>query len=231
VVIPAFNEVASLARVVRDIRRVVPGIDVLVVNDGSTDETPHLLPLLGVRWLTLPVSLGVGSAVRAGVRYALRHQYQYVVRIDGDGQHRACDVGRLLAPVLSGRADAVCGSRYSRRTGLAGRHPAKAILALYLSAVMRRRVTDPTSGLWAFGPRAVKLLSRHHPTGYPEPELLLLLRRNALRFEEVAIRMRPRTTGRTTLTWARTTVALGKTLLAVMMVPLRRVEVESGLDQ
>jgi hypothetical protein len=95
---------------------------------------------------------------------------------------------------------------------------------------MRRRVTDPTSGMWAFGPRAIRLLSRHHPTGYPEPELLLLLHRNGLRFEEIPIRMRPRTAGSTSLTWARKSVALGRTALAVMVVPLRRIEPEAGSD-
>jgi len=231
VVIPAFNERASLGRVVRDIRRVAPGVDVLVVNDGSTDETSVLLPGLGVRWLTMPERLGVGSAMRAGVRYARSRGYSYVIRIDGDGQHRACDVGRLIAPILIGRADAVSGSRYARRPRWSGRHPAKAMLGLVLSALTRRRITDPTSGLWAFGPRAIQLLSRHHPTGYPEPELLLLLRRHAIRFEEVAIRMRPRTTGRTTLTWRRMAVALGRTLLAVLMVPLRSIDVETGQDR
>jgi glycosyltransferase involved in cell wall biosynthesis len=231
VVIPAFNERASLGRVVRDIRRVAPGIDVLVVNDGSTDETAALLPHLGVRWLTLPERLGVGSAVRAGVRYAHRLGYDYVIRIDGDAQHRACDIGRLVVPVLSGRADAVCGSRYARRRRLSGRHATKVGLAVCLSALTGRRITDPTSGLWAFGPRAIALLSRHHPTGYPEPELLLLLRRHSIRFEEVAIRMRPRTAGKTTLTWWRKAVAFARTVLAVMIVPLRRIEPDTGSDR
>jgi hypothetical protein len=91
---------------------------------------------------------------------------------------------------------------------------------------MGRRITDPTSGLWAFGPRAIALLGRYHPTGYPEPELLMLLQRNGFRFEEVAIRMRPRTAGTTTLTWPRKATAFARTALAVMVVPLRRVEVE-----
>jgi hypothetical protein len=231
VIIPAFNERASLGRVVRDVRRVAPGADVLVVNDGSTDETAALLPGLGVRWLTMPERLGVGSAVRAGLRYAQARGYGVVIRIDGDGQHRACDVGRLIAPILMGRADAVCGSRYAGRPRWAGRHPTKALLGLVLSALTRQRITDPTSGLWAFGPRAIRLLSRHHPTGYPEPELLLFLRRHAIRFQEVAIRMRPRTAGRTTLTWRRKAVALGRTLLAVLMVPLRSVDMDTGPER
>ena len=114
-VVPAFNERANLSRVVADLSRVMPLRNILIVNDGSTDGTAELLPSLGVRWLTLSQRLGVGGAVRAGIRYAERAGYTYVVRIDGDAQHRACDIARLLAPVASGRADVALGSRFLRR--------------------------------------------------------------------------------------------------------------------
>lgn len=241
-VVPAYNEGDNLVRVVRELRRHAPAIDVLVVNDGSTDGTADLLPMLegqtGVRpgsdpgnhvnWLTLPARVGVGGAVRAGLRYALRHGYSYVVRMDGDGQHRASDIGRLLGPVASNHLDAVFGSRFVERrrhrpTLLRG---AQALLAAGLTATTRRRITDPTSGFCVFGPRAIRLLGRHHPTGYAEPELLLLLSRNGLRFGEVPIRVRPRLAGRTSLTPTRAVVALGRTLLALLIVPVRSVVAE-----
>ena len=90
----------------------MPEADILVVNDGSHDGTEDLLPTLGVPWLTMSQRVGVGGAVRAGIRYAARRGYRYVVRVDGDAQHRACDIGRLLVPVLSGTADAAIGSRF-----------------------------------------------------------------------------------------------------------------------
>ena len=100
----------------------------------------------------------------------------------------------------------------------------KRALAAGLSVVTGRRVTDPTSGSWAFGARALDLLRRTHPTGYPEPELFLLLNRNGLGVEEVPIRVRPRLAGKTSLTWARTGQAFARTLLAMVIVPLRRAE-------
>jgi hypothetical protein len=231
-VVPAFNERASLARVVRDLSRVLPHNDILVVNDGSTDGTEALLPELGVRWLTLSQQLGVGGAVRAGIRYARRAGYEYVVRIDGDGQHRACDIARVLWPVMSGRADAALGSRFlNRRMRTAGwRRMSQAMLAAWLSVVTGRAVTDPTSGFWLFGPRALRLLSGHHPAGYAEPELVLFLHRNGLRVAEVPIRMRPRTAGRTSLTAARAILALARTALALVVVPLRRLAEGSVRD-
>jgi len=223
-VVPAFNECANLPRVITDLSRVLPRKDILVVDDSSTDRTIEILPQLGVRYLTLSQRLGVGGAVRAGIRYAQRAGYDYVVRVDGDAQHRACDIARLLAPVVSGQADAALGSRFlhRRRETKDIRRFSQALLAWCLSAVTRRSVTDPTSGFWLFGPRALRLLSSHHPAGYAEPELLLFLSRNGLHVMEVPIRMRPRTAGRTSLTAPRTVLALARTLLAFVVVPFRR---------
>jgi glycosyltransferase involved in cell wall biosynthesis len=229
--VPAYNEALNLTRVVRELQRAVPMVDILVVNDGSTDATGALLPALGVDWLTLPQRLGVGGAVRAGLRYAARDGYDYVVRIDGDGQHRACDIARMLAPVAQGRLDASIGSRFigrsPRRRARCGRltfrRVCQAALACCLSLWTRQRFTDPTSGFWLFGPRTVRLLGRHHPTGYAEPELTLFLCRNGLRVGEVPIRMRPRLSGRTSLTASRTSLALMRTILALLIVPIRGV--------
>jgi glycosyltransferase involved in cell wall biosynthesis len=207
---------------VSDVRRAIPGADILIVNDGSTDGTDALVPQLGVPWLTLSQRVGVGGAVRAGIRYAARRGYDHVVRVDGDAQHRACDIGRLLSPVLSGRADAAIGSRFlARRSGAGIRRMSQSMLAALLSLMTRRRVTDPTSGFWLFGPRALALLARHHPGGYAEPELVLLLSRNGLRLVEVPIRMRPRLSGRTSLTAPRAAIALARTVLALVVVPFR----------
>ena len=141
--------------------------------------------------------------------------------MDGDGQHRACDIPRLLRAVSSGRADAALGSRFlRRRIGPIGlRRFTQALLAACLTIVTRRRVTDPTSGFWLFGPRALRLLSGHHPTGYAEPELVLFLHRNGLHVVEVPIRMRPRLGGRTSLTTTRALFALARTALALLVVP------------
>lgn len=230
VVVPAFNEASSLQRVVFDIRRAAPAADILIVNDGSTDGTEDLLPSLGVPWLTMSQRVGVGGAVRTGIRYALRGGYRYVARVDGDAQHRACDIGRLLAPVLAGDADAAIGSRFLAGRSRAGvRRMSQFVLGALLTVLTRRRVTDPTSGFWLFGPRALALLARHHPGGYAEPELVLLLSRNRVKVTEVPIRMRPRRSGRTSLTAARATLALARTALALCVVPFRAtVEGEAG---
>jgi len=220
--VPAYNEAANLPRVVEDVRAVFPGVAVLVINDASTDDTQDLLPALNVEWLTLPERLGVGGALRAGLRWARRHGYNVVARVDGDGQHRAIDLRRLLRPIRVGRADASTGSRY-----LHAAHPATArgitqrALALCVSVLTRRRVTDPTSGLWMLGPRAVRLLADHHPGGYPEPELHLLLAQRGLRVREVAVGARARLAGRTSLTPGRAAIAFARTAFALLALTVR----------
>jgi glycosyltransferase involved in cell wall biosynthesis len=227
IVIPARNEAASLPRVVEDLRRRAPPGDVLVVDDASDDETAELLPRLGVRRLRLGRRMGIGGAVRAGLRYAQRMGFDTVVRFDGDGQHLAREIPRLLEPLAAGRAEAVLGSRYLAASVSAGyrsaglRRAGKRRLAALMSLATGRTLTDPTSGFWAFGPRLVELLARHHPTGYPEPELLLFLHRNGCRVVEVATEMGPRLAGRTSLTALRALQALARVVLALVIVPLR----------
>jgi len=219
--IPAHNEGESLPTVVGELRVRRPDLDILVVDDGSADATLARVRELGVRWLHWPERRGVGSALRAGLRYAARQGYEIVVRLDADGQHDVKDVERLLAPLAAGTADAVLGSRFAgpnrpRRPG-----PVRRALGVALSMITGRRVTDPTSGFWALGPRAVALLVEHHPGGYPEPELHLLLSRNALRVVEVSVRTRARLYGRTSLTLIRLIAAAARTTLAMVIVPLR----------
>jgi glycosyltransferase involved in cell wall biosynthesis len=227
--LPAHNEAANLAAVILELRACRPDLDLLVVDDGSTDGTAALMERLDVRWLRLPERMGIGGAIRAGLRYAARLGYDIVVRMDGDGQHRPEDVERLLAPIVNDGADVVLGSRYvagpDLRVGIGtytgAWRPAERLLAACLWALTGKRVTDPTSGFYGLGPRAVRVLAEHHPTGYPEPELRLFLSRNALKTIEVPVRGRPRPAGKTSLTPVRVTAAGARVMLAMVIVPLR----------
>jgi glycosyltransferase involved in cell wall biosynthesis len=221
--VPAHNEAANLAAVVAEIRACRPSLPIVVIDDGSTDDTASLLRRLDVRWLRLPERMGIGGAMRAGLRYAARCGYDTVVRMDGDGQHRASDIDRLLAPICCGDADVVLGSRYVRAAAQAGGivRTAQRLLGACLSALTHVTVTDPTSGFCVLGPRAARLLAEHHPTGYPEPELRLFLSRNALRVMELPVAPRPRLAGRTSLTTPRLAAAGARVLLAMVIVPFR----------
>jgi glycosyltransferase involved in cell wall biosynthesis len=230
--IPAHNEAANLPRVMAELRHRYPDAAIVVVDDGSTDGTLALLRRMNVRWLHWPERRGVGCAVRAGLRYASTLGFDVVVRLDADGQHDVEDVERLLAPIHAGTADAVIGSRFTddATAQRASAGPVRRGLAAMLSMLTHRVITDPTSGFWAMGPRAVDLLAEHHPRGYPEPELHLFLSRNALRLREVQVRSRARLSGRSSLTPTRLVAAGARVLLAMLIVPFRAVSGSSSRD-
>ena len=225
VLIPAHNEAGNLPAVVKDIRTVAPSLDILIVDDGSEDETLALLPTLCVQWIRMPVCIGVGGAVRTGLRYARTRGYSAVVRLDGDGQHPAALITPLVRPILEGASDVVVGSRYKAHPRPKSVPFVRRLMHYWLGRILSRLtgrlVTDPTSGLWAFNSHAIDMLADHHPSGYPEPELLLFLSKNALRVTEVPVTMRERMAGRSSLTLNRTTAALGRLLLHLIVVPLR----------
>jgi glycosyltransferase involved in cell wall biosynthesis len=212
ILIPVHNEAANLPAVIADVRAHAGDADVVVVDDGSTDETRRVVADLGVRRLALRTRVGVGGAIRTGLRYAVSHGYDVVVRLDGDGQHPAALVGPLIETLHRERADVAVGSRYRARPRPKSvpfvRRLVHYGLGRVLSHLVGQLVTDPTSGLWAFGSRAIVLLAERHPSGYPEAELILVARRLALRMTEVPVEMRERLAGRTSLTLRRSAAAM-----------------------
>ena len=222
-VLPAHNEVLNLPAVISELKRERPDLHLLVVDDGSTDGTERLLADLGVAWLRWPHRRGIGAAIRAGLLYASRLGFDIVVRVDADGQHGVSDIDALLRPINEGRAEVVLGTRYAK-TSPARRRVVGIVqrgLAGCLSVMTGGRVTDPTSGFCAFGPRAIALLAEHHPDGYPEPELRLFLSRNSIVVAEVPVADRARLSGRTSLTWSRILGAGARVVLAILVVPFR----------
>ena len=231
-IIPAHNERAVLPSVLGEIQAHHPNLDLLVVDDGSTDGTSWLLDELGARYVRLPERMGVGTAMRTGLAFAVRLGYDAAVRLDGDGQHRPEDIDVLLSPIAGGRADVVLGTRFATEMD-SDRPVARAIqrlLAACMSAATRSAVTDPTSGYCAIGPRAIRLLAEHHPTGYPEPELRLFLSRNGLTTVEVPVHSRARLAGRSSLTPLRLAGAAARVVLALLTVPFRRAVVVPRRD-
>ena len=220
IIVPVHNEAASLRGVLAELREHVPEYDVLVVNDGSTDETAQVARAAGHRVLDLCFNLGIGGAVQAGFKYALERGYRFAVQVDGDGQHPADAIEHVLAPVRAGACELSIGSRFLRRTGYTGsrwRRVGTWFLSQVCGLVTGQRITDATSGFRAFGPRALRYLAAYYPTDYPEPEVIVLLHRQGMSICEVPVHMRARQAGRSSISGLATAYYMLKVSLALVL--------------
>jgi glycosyltransferase involved in cell wall biosynthesis len=237
VFIPAWNEEASIADVIADVREHLPQADILVVDDGSTDATTATAQAEGVLVATLPFNQGLGAALQTGYLYALREGYDTCAHLDADGQHPAEEVARLLAEVTANRADLVIGSRYvnpgaetasddykptfSRRIGTS-------VFRFFLTLATRQRFTDTTSGMRAANRKVMSLFSENYSPDFAEIESLQLAVREGLRVEELSVRMLERAGGTSFLTPVRSAFFIfkGVVVLLVGQFRPRQAEVE-----
>src|SRR2546421_2903448 len=232
-VVPAYNEAATVGRIVRDIEQRAPEFDVVVVDDGSTDGTGKIAEGAGADVLRHPFNLGIGGAVQSGFAYALDNGYDYMVQVDGDGQHLPEEIPKLVEAMEADTSlDMVCGSRFlsdngypapiSRRAGIHG-------FAFPLSRLMGRRGSDPTSGFRLYNRRGIALFARDYPHDYPEVEAVLMVHFHRLKMREVPVRMLRRDGGVSSISSGKSVYYMVKVLLAIFVGLVRaRPVVEPG---
>lgn len=224
-IIPALNEELCIGTVVRRAREVLPSADVLVIDDGSTDGTRREAEGAGAFVVSHPFNLGIGGAVQTGLKFAQQAGYDYVMRIDADGQHDPAMLDNMLSIVRTGRADVVIGSRFLadhldmkislvRRIGIE-------VFRREVSLLTRHRVTDTTSGMIVMNRRAIGLLAVHMPQDYPEVEIHILLHVAGLRIEEVAVHMSERMAGVTSIGSWRSFYYAVKVSIAVLLTAIK----------
>jgi glycosyltransferase involved in cell wall biosynthesis len=236
VFIPAWNEEASVAKVVADVQANLPGADILVVDDGSIDATAQRAREAGARVASLPFNQGLGAALQTGYLYALREGYEACAHLDADGQHPPGEVVRLLDEIREDNADLVIGSRYrepesaesddykpslSRRIGTN-------VFRFILTLATRQRFTDTTSGMRAANRRVMALFSERYSPDFAEIESLQRAVRQGLRVKEVPVRMLERTGGTSFLTPLRSAFFIFKSLLVLLVGQFRPRSAERG---
>ena len=202
VIVPAYNEEGAVSGVIRSVREVLPGVRIIVIDDGSWDNTARVAERGGADVFRLPHHLGLGGAVQTGYRFAFEHDYQRVVRVDGDGQHNPADIRKLLEAMDQGDYDMVSGSRFLVPNGYPTRTMRRfgsLLFSWILRPILGKRMTDPTSGFVAVNRKALEVFSLSFPLEYPEIEALVVLKRKALRFSEVPTKMLPRRSGQSTI--------------------------------
>lgn len=186
VLIPAFNEEGSIEQVLSNIRTNVPQMDILVVNDHSTDRTRPIVDSIGVTQIYLPCNLGYGRALQIGCSWAIEEGYEYVIFVDGDGQHPASEIIPMVEKLKKGEGDMIIASRYTSgdsRGSSFGRFFGNQLFSRMASFLTGQRITDSTSGMKAIGPSVLPIIAKG---GFLDmhAEILVYLGRRGFRLTE-----------------------------------------------
>lgn len=201
-IIPAFNESKNIAKLLDEIISLKLGIDALVINDASRDNTSELAKLHGAIVIDLPVNLGIGGAVQTGYLYALKNNYDVAIQVDGDGQHNPEFIPQLLESIKRGEADMVIGSRFIDYSGFQSskaRRMGIGFLQKLIYFVAGAKITDPTSGFRACNKKIISIFSRYYPYDYPEPESIVYVLRHKCIVKEIPVIMRERIGGESSI--------------------------------
>lgn len=227
VIVPAYNEEENIGRVIEDLKKFALPVDILVVNDGSSDKTSQLARSFDrARVVDLPKNLGIGGAVQTGFKYASRNDYQVAIQFDGDGQHLADEIPKLLRVLHEQDVNMVIGSRFLEdQAGYRSTFVRRVGIRLFQSVnslLIGQRVTDNTSGFRAYDRRAIEFLAQNYPVDFPEPEAVILLGRNGFTMAETFTRMNERQSGVSSIAGMGSAYYMIKVLLAILMTALRK---------
>lgn len=224
VIIPSYNEQSSIRATVNELREQAPDVDILAVNDCSTDSTEEILTELNVKHLRLPINLGIGGAVQAGYKYADINGYDIAIQLDADGQHDPSFIKELTAPLEAGEADLVTGSRFIEKEGFQTSGMRRFGIR-FLNGLIRLmcdvKVTDATSGFRAVDSKLIRLFAEDYPTDYPEPEAIVMAKMNNMKIMEIPVVMRDRSGGVSSIRFFDSVYYMIKVSLAIFLRRLK----------
>ena len=225
-IVPAFNEEKIISNVIDSLTESSLKPDIVVINDCSNDNTLTQALNNGKAYVVdLPCNLGIGGAVQTGFKFAEKHDYDFAFQFDGDGQHLASEIEKLISPLIKDEADVVIGSRFiEKHSGFRSTLPRRigiGIFKLLNSVLIRQKITDNTSGFRAYNKKAIRFLADNYPSDYPEPEAVILLGKNNFRITELSVNMIERETGVSSINSFRAIYYMLKVILSVLMCASR----------
>lgn len=221
VIVPAFNEAGNIKKTIEEILSLDYNPTVVVINDGSLDQTENEAKKTSAHVVAMPFNLGIGGAVQTGFRFALENNFDIAVQVDGDGQHDVTFMKDLLQPILENKANMVIGSRFLppfvgyrssfvRRIGIN-------FFAQLISFLTNNKITDPTSGFRAFDRRVIELFAHYYPQDFPEPEAVVVAERYQMKIIEVPVKMRKRASGQSSIRYLYTLYYMIKVTVAILL--------------
>ncbi len=224
IIVPAWNEAESIADVVTEVRGELPGVDVIVIDDGSTDDTAGQAAKAGAIVAKLPYNLGVGGAMRTGYRYARDYGYDVAIQVDADGQHDPRYIPKLVDAL--DEHDLVIGARFAGEGGYTVTGPRKwamRMLSLVISRLSRTRLTDTTSGHRACNRRLIEFFAHWYPAEYlgDTIEVLVRVARSGYSITQIPVAMRPRMAGVPSASPVKSTIYLGRAGIVLLLALIR----------
>lgn len=220
VIIPAYNEAGNIERTVDDLAKKAPDVDIMIINDCSTDRTKEIMRENDFPFLDLPINLGIGGGVQTGYRYALEQGYDIAIQFDGDGQHDASYIKDLIAPIVNDEADVVIGSRFLEKEGFqssALRRFGINFLSGLIHILCGVKVRDVTSGMRAVNKKMIALFAEQYAQDYPEPEAILASGMAGAKIQEVPVQMRERMAGQSSISAWKSVYYMVKVSLALII--------------
>lgn len=226
VMIPAYNEEKNITEVIADVRDHFSQADIVVINDGSKDLTSSLAHKEEVAVLDMPFNQGIGAIVQTGYLYALENNYDIAVQVDADGQHRAKELPLMLEEMNRQNADMVIASRFLTHQGYTSTLPRRIGINYFsclIGLLIKKTITDPTSGFRMVNKRLIALFSKHYAKDYPEPEAIVLAEKLGFRVLEVPTSMRPRIKGKSSITPLKAVYYMIKVTIGIFKIALTQV--------
>lgn len=222
VAIPAYNEEKNIFSVVEAVKFHHPEVDVVVINDGSRDNTGREAQRAGAFVINLPQNLGIGGAVQTGYIYAKKKGYDAVIQIDGDGQHNPKDLSKMLEAIEKDKVDMVIGSRFVEKTDYKSSSMRKLginFFSTFVSFVCKEDFSDTTSGYRAVNKKVIELFARYYPRDYPEVETIVYASKRGVRIKEISVDMNERQGGKSSITPIRSIYYMIKVTCAILLQP------------
>lgn len=225
IIIPAFNEESNIEKTVTSIQENAAGFEYVIINDCSGDHTRQICEDKGYNVINLPINLGIGGAVQTGYRYALEHEYDVAVQVDGDGQHDPEFLNIMAEHLMEHGLDMVIGSRFIEKEGFQSsrlRRVGIVFFSYLIYLLTGTRITDPTSGLRMIGRNAMALFAVDYPRDYPEPESVVAVLRRKMKVKEIPVIMREREGGVSSISMKKSVYYMIKVTLAIMIERIRK---------
>ena len=231
IIIPCFNEESTVLQLSKEIEKTIFSLPIEVkaifINDCSTDNTKQILEKNNLNHINLSVNLGIGGAVQTGYKYALRNGFDIAIQMDGDGQHPPSELEKIILPIYTNDADVSIGSRYINKEGFQSstlRRIGINYFKWFNKLLTGITIYDSTSGYRALNRKALKVVSDYYPDEYPEPEAIILYSINHLRINEVAVTMRERQGGESSIKAYKTIYYMIKVTLSTLFLYISRLK-------